>query len=57
MAEFLTGALLTAFSTLFLVYDGPRVWRWVLGLVPAAGRPAVAGGPRWRLRPRTPGAP
>ncbi|MFJ9341914.1 AI-2E family transporter [Streptomyces sp. NPDC101733] len=41
-AEFLTGVLLTAFSTLFLVYDGPRVWRWVLGLVPAAGRPAVA---------------
>ncbi|MEV7728501.1 AI-2E family transporter [Streptomyces sp. NPDC087917] len=41
-AEFLTGVLLTAFSTLFLVYDGPRVWRWVLGLVPGAGRPAVA---------------
>lgn len=41
VAEFLTGALLTAFSTLFLVYDGSRIWRWALGLVPRAGRHAV----------------
>lgn len=53
VAEFLTGALLTAFSTLFLVYDGPRVWRWVLGLVPAAGRPAVAAAAPYAWRTLT----
>ncbi|MEV6163315.1 AI-2E family transporter [Streptomyces sp. NPDC052052] len=50
MAEFLTGALLAMFSTLFLLYDGKRIWHWVLRLVPAQARPGVAGaGPRaWR---------
>ncbi|WP_079038251.1 AI-2E family transporter [Streptomyces sp. NBRC 110028] len=47
VVEVLTGILLTMFSTLFLLYDGPRIWRWTLGLVPAAARPGVAGaGPR-----------
>ncbi len=38
------------FSTLFLLYDGKRIWQWTLKLVPAAARPGVAGaGPRaWR---------
>ncbi|MDK9496292.1 AI-2E family transporter [Streptomyces katrae] len=50
LVEVLTGMLLAMFSTLFLLYDGKRIWTWVLGLVPAAARPGVAGaGPRaWR---------
>ncbi|MFI9628625.1 AI-2E family transporter [Streptomyces sp. NPDC052042] len=50
MVEFLTGALLAMFSTLFLLYDGRRIWHWTLKLVPAQARPGIAGaGPRaWR---------
>ncbi|MFI6104496.1 AI-2E family transporter [Streptomyces sp. NPDC051310] len=50
LVEVITGILLTMFSTLFLLYDGRKVWRWVLKLVPAQARPGVAGaGPRaWR---------
>ncbi|MFI5636211.1 AI-2E family transporter [Streptomyces goshikiensis] len=50
LVEVLTGMLLAMFSTLFLLYDGKRIWNWVLGLVPAPARPGVAGaGPRaWR---------
>jgi predicted PurR-regulated permease PerM len=50
MVEILTGILLTMFSTLFLLYDGKKVWTWWLKLVPAQARPGVAGaGPRaWR---------
>jgi predicted PurR-regulated permease PerM len=50
VVEALTGILLTIFSTLFLLYDGRRIWEWILKLVPAAARPGVAGaGPRaWR---------
>ncbi|MET7568177.1 AI-2E family transporter [Streptomyces sp. NPDC005492] len=50
IVEALTGILLSIFSTLFLLYDGPRIWQWSLKLVPAAARPAMAGaGPRaWR---------
>lgn len=50
IVEGLTGILLTMFSTLFLLYDGKRIWEWSLKLVPAAARPGVAGaGPRaWR---------
>lgn len=47
VVEALTGILLAAFSTLFLLYDGKRIWQWTLKLVPAAARPGVAGaGPR-----------
>ncbi|NUQ95236.1 MAG: AI-2E family transporter [Streptomyces sp.] len=47
VVEALTGILLTFFSTLFLLYDGRRIWEWTLKLVPAAARPGVAGaGPR-----------
>ncbi|MGW0736260.1 AI-2E family transporter [Streptomyces sp. NPDC002851] len=50
IVEFLTGILLAMFSTLFLLYDGKRIWQWSLKLVPAPARPGVAGaGPRaWR---------
>ncbi|WP_443043731.1 AI-2E family transporter [Streptomyces sp. NBC_00306] len=45
--ELLTGSLLALFSTLFLLYDGPRIWRWSLKFAPAPARPALAGaGPR-----------
>ncbi|MFR9674401.1 AI-2E family transporter [Streptomyces sp. TR02-1] len=45
--EFLSGALLTMFVTLFLLYDGRRVWEWTLNFVPASAREGVAGaGPR-----------
>ncbi|MFJ4684457.1 AI-2E family transporter [Streptomyces sp. NPDC088789] len=50
IVEALTGILLAVFCTLFLLYDGRRIWEWALKLVPAAARPGVAGaGPRaWR---------
>ncbi|MGW2647807.1 AI-2E family transporter [Streptomyces sp. NPDC001393] len=50
IVDFLTSILLVFFSTLFLLYDGKRIWQWFLKLVPAAARPAIAGaGPRaWR---------
>lgn len=50
IVDFLTGLLLVFFSTLFLLYDGERIWQWFLKLVPGAARPGVAGaGPRaWR---------
>ncbi|MFE9447061.1 AI-2E family transporter [Streptomyces sp. NPDC006739] len=50
VVETLTGILLVFFSTLFLLYDGERIWDWFLKLVPSAARPGVAGaGPRaWR---------
>ncbi|CAM5426115.1 AI-2E family transporter [Streptomyces narbonensis] len=50
VVETLTGILLAMFSTLFLLYDGKKVWEWTLKLVPAQARPGVAGaGPRaWR---------
>ncbi|ULR53129.1 AI-2E family transporter [Streptomyces deccanensis] len=50
IVEALTGILLTMFSTLFLLYDGKRIWQWALKLVPTAARPGVAdAGPRaWR---------
>ncbi|WP_052863918.1 AI-2E family transporter [Streptomyces niger] len=48
--EMLTGILLAMFTTLFLLYDGRRIWEWLLKLVPSAARGGVAGaGPRaWR---------
>ncbi|WP_149826469.1 AI-2E family transporter [Streptomyces tailanensis] len=47
IVEALTGILLTMFSTLFLLYDGKRIWQWTLKLVPEAARPGVAAaGPR-----------
>lgn len=50
IVEFLTGALLATFATLFLLYDGRRIWSWLLRLVPAEARSGMAGaGPRaWR---------
>ncbi|WP_345653865.1 AI-2E family transporter, partial [Streptomyces tremellae] len=47
IVELLTGAFLAFFSTIFLLYDGARIWQWALKLVPAQAREGVAGaGPR-----------
>ncbi|MFC9427531.1 AI-2E family transporter [Streptomyces sp. NPDC056987] len=47
IVELLTGVFLAVFSTLFLLYDGRKIWNWSLKLVPAAAREGVAGaGPR-----------
>ncbi|WP_329455885.1 AI-2E family transporter [Streptomyces sp. NBC_01497] len=47
IVELLTGIFLAFFSTIFLLYDGPRIWQWALKLVPAQAREGVAGaGPR-----------
>ncbi|MFG3252633.1 AI-2E family transporter [Streptomyces sp. NPDC048172] len=50
VVEFLSGAVLAMFTTLFLLYDGKRIWGWALKFVPAAAREGVAGaGPRaWK---------
>jgi predicted PurR-regulated permease PerM len=37
-AEFLAGLALTLFSLFFFLYDGPRIWAWVVGLAPRAAR-------------------
>lgn len=47
LVQFFTGAALAAFITLFLLYDGRRIWNWCLNFVPAAAREGVGGaGPR-----------
>ncbi len=42
----LAGILLALFATLFILIDGRRVWRWIVGLFPKRARPAVDGGGR-----------
>ncbi|MER5863892.1 AI-2E family transporter [Kitasatospora sp. NPDC002040] len=45
--EVLTGVVLTAFTTFFLLYDGARIWGWMLGMLPRQSRYAMAGaGPK-----------
>ncbi|MEU0785746.1 AI-2E family transporter [Streptomyces sp. NPDC006173] len=47
VVEVVSGALLALFSTLFLLADGSRVWKWFLKWVPRYARPAISGaGPR-----------
>jgi predicted PurR-regulated permease PerM len=47
--EFLTGLVLTLFTTFFLLKDGPRIWRWLIsGLSPEAHRrTSQAGDAAW----------
>lgn len=42
----LTGVLLTLFSTLFILIDGPNIWRWIVRLFPHRARTAVDGAGR-----------
>lgn len=45
--EVLTGVVLAAFTTFFLLYDGARIWSWVLRGLPRHSRYAMAGaGPK-----------
>lgn len=47
LMRFFTGAGLTLFVVLFLLYDGRNIWYWFLKFIPSSARPAVAGaGPR-----------
>ncbi|MCL2553826.1 MAG: AI-2E family transporter [Actinomycetia bacterium] len=47
IVDLLTGMLLAMFSTIFLLYDGANIWKWVLKLFPEAARDGLAGaGPR-----------
>lgn len=48
--SFLTGLLLAIFSIIFLVYDGDRVWAFLVRGFPAPARPAAdaAGRAAWR---------
>ncbi|MFE1807225.1 AI-2E family transporter [Streptomyces sp. NPDC059533] len=50
LIEVITGTLLAMFITLFLLYDGRRIWEWILRLMPAGVRPGIAGAgpPAWR---------
>lgn len=38
---FVTGLLLALFASIFVLYDGKRIWRWVVGLLPVRARPPV----------------
>jgi predicted PurR-regulated permease PerM len=38
VADVVTAVVLTFFLTLFLLYDGQRIWAWTTGLVPASSR-------------------
>jgi predicted PurR-regulated permease PerM len=45
--EVLTGVVLAAFTTYFLLYDGAKIWNWVLRGLPQNSRHAMAGaGPK-----------
>ncbi|MEZ0068950.1 putative PurR-regulated permease PerM [Streptacidiphilus sp. MAP12-20] len=47
VVEIVTGVFLAAFCTFFLLYDGERIWGWVLKLLPVRSRIAATGaGPR-----------
>jgi predicted PurR-regulated permease PerM len=44
--RFLAGLVLTLFATLFILIDGPGIWRWVVRLFPRRARGAVDGAGR-----------
>jgi predicted PurR-regulated permease PerM len=48
--EFLAGAGVALFATIFFLYDGPGIWRWVGSLFPAGPRAHVdqAGALSWQ---------
>lgn len=41
-----TGLLLTMFTTLFFLIDGPGIWRWIVNLFPAKAIAAIDGAGR-----------
>jgi predicted PurR-regulated permease PerM len=46
LGHVLTGALLTAFSTLFILIDGKGIWSWIVRIFPRTARPAADGAGR-----------
>jgi predicted PurR-regulated permease PerM len=45
--EVVTGVLLAVFTTYFMLYDGAKIWHWVLRALPSQSRYAIAGaGPK-----------
>ena len=48
-AEVVTGVILTLFASFFFLFDGGRIWGWIVGLFPRGSRPRVerAGGRAW----------
>jgi predicted PurR-regulated permease PerM len=43
VSDILVGLLLALFTTLFLLIDGPGIWRWVVRLFPHRARAAISG--------------
>lgn len=43
IGHFVAGALITLFSTLFILIDGKGIWAWIVRVFPRRARPAVAG--------------
>ncbi len=41
VAELLTEVVLTFFITIFMLYDGPKIWRWLADLFPRTARPRM----------------
>src|SRR3954451_12077868 len=50
VAEVLAAFVLTLFLTIFMVYDGDRIWAWIVGLFPQRQRPRMheAGEEVWK---------
>ena len=50
LGEFATGAILAFFITFFFLYDGQRIWHWIVGLFPTGARQPLigAGGRAWK---------
>ncbi|MGA0566599.1 AI-2E family transporter [Rathayibacter sp. KR2-224] len=46
LGHVLTGALLTAFSTLFILIDGKGIWSWIVRMFPRRARAAADGAGR-----------
>ncbi|WP_210414814.1 AI-2E family transporter [Microlunatus elymi] len=46
VGRIVAGALITLFSTIFMLIDGAVVWGWIVGLFPRPARPAVDGAGR-----------
>jgi len=43
LGHVLAGALLTLFSTIFILIDGKGIWAWIVRIFPKRARPAVDG--------------
>jgi predicted PurR-regulated permease PerM len=43
VGQLLAGAVLTIFALIFTLKDGRAIWRWIIGVLPRAARPATDG--------------